>query len=155
MKAASKGFTLIEMMMVVVIIGILAAIAIPSYIDYQRRGALSSPLAELSSGKVRMEQFFMDHRTYNTGKVADDICTIGFKGAKARDFDIDCAITKTGFKLTATGNAGTIVNNFVYTIDETNTKQTTKVHANWTKSVTSRWGALPAPCWVLKKDGSC
>ncbi|MDR0247243.1 MAG: prepilin-type N-terminal cleavage/methylation domain-containing protein, partial [Burkholderiales bacterium] len=59
-----QGFTLIEMMIVVAIIGILAALAVPSYIDHVRRGAIPEGLAGLSNEKVRMEQFFMDNRAY-------------------------------------------------------------------------------------------
>jgi len=60
MKKAHKGFTLIELMIVVAIIGILAAVAIPSYQNYIARSQVSEALNLLSGGKVPMGEYFQD-----------------------------------------------------------------------------------------------
>ncbi|GGK01767.1 type 4 fimbrial biogenesis protein PilE [Pseudomonas matsuisoli] len=62
----SKGFTLIEVMIVVVIIGILASIAYPSYQSYVQRGNRTEGMALLSDAAARQERYFAQTRTYVT-----------------------------------------------------------------------------------------
>lgn len=66
MKYASKGFTLIEVMIVVAIIGILAAIAYPSYDEYVKRGNRTEGQAFLSDVAARQERYFSQNNVYIT-----------------------------------------------------------------------------------------
>ena len=61
-----KGFTLIELMIVVAIIGILAAIAIPQFNNYRRRGQDASAQSALKNLGLAQETFFVDNGTYTT-----------------------------------------------------------------------------------------
>ena len=60
MQKAQQGFTLIELMIVVAIIGILAAIAIPAYQDYTIRAQVSEGLNLASGAKAAVSEYFMD-----------------------------------------------------------------------------------------------
>jgi len=60
MKKMQQGFTLIELMIVVAIIGILAAIAIPAYQDYTIRAQVSEGINLASGAKAAIAEYFMD-----------------------------------------------------------------------------------------------
>lgn len=55
MKKIQQGFTLIELMIVIAIIGILASIAIPAYQDYTNEAAVGACLQEITPGKTQFE----------------------------------------------------------------------------------------------------
>ncbi len=57
MPTTQKGFTLIELMIVVAIVGILAAIALPAYQDYTTRSKMSEPLSVLAAGKASIAEY--------------------------------------------------------------------------------------------------
>ena len=66
MKKVQQGFTLIELMIVVAIIGILAAIAIPAYQDYTIRAQVSEGLNLSAAAKVAVSEYYMDRGTFPT-----------------------------------------------------------------------------------------
>jgi type IV pilus assembly protein PilE len=134
----SQGFTLIELMVVVAIIGILASIAMPAYSRYVQRSKAAEATTALSEWRNRVERFFQDNRTY-TGVCAATAPT----GIKY--FTMTCAETALTYTLTATGQATQGMNGFVFTIDQNNTKTTTAYPGS----------TVPASCWLTKHGGSC
>ncbi len=66
MQKEQQGFTLIELMIVVAIIGILAAIAIPAYQDYTIRAQISEGLTLSAGAKTAVSEYFMDRGVWPT-----------------------------------------------------------------------------------------
>lgn len=65
-KQIQRGFTLIEVMITLLIIGILASIAYPSYVDYVREGRRSEGIALMSNIMNAQERYFIENRQYVT-----------------------------------------------------------------------------------------
>lgn len=140
-----KGFTLVELMIVVVIAGILAAVVVPAYGNYVLRGKLTEASSELSAMRVKLEQYYQDSRTY-AGACTDG--TVAPLPSGTKYFTYACpTLTAAAFTVTATGVEAQGTDDFVYTIDQDNAKQTTDAPADW--------GAMPVNCWITKKGEAC
>ncbi len=141
----SRGFTLIELMIVIGIVAILAAVAIPSYTDYVRRGRITEAISTLAGMRVKMEQYFQDNRTY-VGSCAPG--TIAPLPGPTIHWIYACpGPTLNTYLITATGVVGSTMDGFQYTLDQGNNRVTNiAAPATWPAN---------ANCWVLKKDGTC
>ncbi len=58
-KQLQKGFTLIELMIVIAIVGLLATLAVPRYMDYTKRAKLAEALAALDAAKLPVAEYYM------------------------------------------------------------------------------------------------
>lgn len=134
------GFTLIEVMVVVAVLGILSAIAIPNYSRYVTRGNLVEAGNALAEYRVRMEQFYQDNRTYANGAACGQAVP-----AALNNFAVACVIGAAGQAFTATATGAGITAGFAYTINQANVRATTAIPAHW--------GTLPGDAgtkWVTR-----
>ena len=106
MRKIQQGFTLIELMIVVAIIGILAAVALPAYQDYTVRAKVSEVMLAASSGKVPVAEFFQIYgRLPSTASVSISNQTSKYVSALAWSGTV---ITATAQNLGAAAATGTI-----------------------------------------------
>jgi type IV pilus assembly protein PilE len=130
-------------MIAVGIVAVLAAIALPSYQQYVIRGKLTEATAALAGQRVRMEQYYQDNRTYTGACVAGTVAPL----PTGDYFDYACNINDQTYTITATGKAGSGVDAFTLSLNQSNTRLTVAVPAGWT---------IPAGnCWVQRKNGTC
>ena len=133
-RKAQQGFTLIELMVVVAIIGILASVAMPAYTDYVKRGKAAEATSTLANLRVQIEQYYQDNRTY-----------VGFAcNPTVKYFTYSCTTqTATTYTLNAAGNSAEGMGSFQFTIDQDNAR-------------TSKFDSgTSVNCWATKKGGSC
>lgn len=146
MRLRQSGLTLLEVLIAVVIVGILARLAMPSYQDYVRRGNIPDGLAALSDLRIKMESYYQDYRNYGVAKCADS-STAGwakFQAPASSKFAYKCTLSDAGqgYTLEVAGNADTPVSGHTYTLDAANTRKTTAF----------KGGGVNKSCWLLKGD---
>jgi len=106
MKQLQKGFTLIELMIVVAIIGILAAVAIPAYQDYIGRAQASEPITLLGGGKTPLAEYISDKGVLPTA-ITDVMSTTSGKYTQSLVLTGDATLITLTATMPATGvNAG-------------------------------------------------
>ncbi len=135
-------------MIVVAIIAILASVALPSYLDYVRRGQLPEAQAALSDFRVKMEQYYQDNRNYGAANCANvgppswsaGNGTLTYQGAQF--FTYSCVLSGggQGYTATAAGSSGRAAGHD-YTVDHNNARRTIKF---------KNGGAINKPCWLIK-----
>ena len=95
MKQTNKGFTLIELMIVVAIIGILAGVAYPSYTGYVKKVNRADAIDSLLYEAGRMEEFYMNNDTYTAAAVANAVSSEGL-------YNMSVTVPAGGFSYTLT-----------------------------------------------------
>jgi type IV pilus assembly protein PilA len=109
-KKNEKGFTLIELMIVIAIIGILAAIAIPQFSAYRRRSYNSAAQADLRNAATAQEAYFVDNQTYTTVRTNLTGTAGGFSQSTGVVFTIVNA-DRTNYMMSANHVSGNITYN--------------------------------------------
>jgi type IV pilus assembly protein PilE len=135
-----RGFTLTELIIVIAIIGILAAIAIPAYIGQQKRAARTEAYSNLENLRLLEEQYFAENGryapnpdatwnyngTYGTADNGIEDVLPGFKPGDAASlafsYSLQSSGTGTAFIATATGKSGTRVAGDTFWIDNNNNR---------------------------------
>ena len=113
MKSMQKGFTLIELMIVVAIIAILAAIAIPAYQDYLIRSQVSEGASLSDAAETAVAEFYS-----NTGRLPGNNTSAGLPGATSIKGKYVSQVDATGGVVKATfSDAGGFVANSAITTD--------------------------------------
>lgn len=145
MQRVNNGFSLVELMIVVAIVGILSAIVVPTYQDYVRRSSLQDGLASLSDLRIKLEQFYQSNRNYGDASAATPC---GFDGTtnqvpftSTENFAYTCALSgggNQGYLITATGSGA--AGGHVYTLDHNNARATT----------TFKGASVTKSCWLMK-----
>ncbi len=141
----SRGFTLIELMVTVAIVAILASIALPAYGRYVQRGKIAEATSGLAAMRVSMEQWYQDHRTYQTVPAGGTACGVAVPTSKYFTFTCSAGTPDT-YTLTATGDATNGMSGFSYTVDQANARSSTISASGWSGN---------AACWAIRPDGSC
>lgn len=136
MEMRRNGFTLIELVIVMAVIAILAAIAVPSYSEYVSRSRIAEATGTLGAIRLRMEQAYQDNGNYGVAG-----CAVAM--ANTNYFDFECDLTNDGQGFTATAVGKSAAAGYSFSIDEQGNRRTLAFP-----------NAGEADCW-LAKAGVC
>jgi type IV pilus assembly protein PilE len=131
------GFTLIELMVTVAVIGILSAIALPSYGSYVMRSKIPAGLQTLAAYQARMEQAYQD-----TGSYGSAACTAAIPVVS--NFTLGCTLSAAGQGFTATVVGSGPVAGVSFAVDQDGNRLTL-AHPN---------GIPTQSCWTIR-GGTC
>ncbi len=103
-----RGMTLIEIMIVVVIIGVLAAIVYPSYTDHVLKSHRTAALADMSRIQLQLEKDYTGSTYVNTSVVqtGNNKCKATFCQSDTNRYAITVTVSTTGYTITATAQSG-------------------------------------------------
>lgn len=153
MKQVQKGFTLIELMIVVAIIGILAAVAIPQYQTYIAKSQVSRVMSETGAVRTAVEACILDGRTA-IGDAAGE-CDPGATGSNLVDgasqtsytLPTGTGVPQVSDPLTATATiAATFGNNAALDLDTQTLTWTRAADGSWTCATTVDAKYKPTGC---------
>ena len=153
MSRTQRGFNLIELMVVVAIVAILAAIALPNYTDYVTRGRITEALSGLGDARSKMEQYFQDNRTYAAGCVVSPAVpgATDIQVQALQSFDLTCSnLAANTYTINATGKGN--MAGFTYTINQANVRTSAFSGTGASAGYTA---ASPNTCWAIRKGGVC
>ena len=133
MKSVQKGFTLIELMIVVAIIGILAAVAIPQYKDYVSRSKWAGNVAEVSALKKQVALCMQEEN--NVASECDTAAELQLAGLpQPKNATAAASISGTGAVVSMTFTGTAEVGGYVYAVDGQQDTSGTKFV--WAKAAT-------------------
>ncbi len=133
MKQTQQGFTLIELMIVVAIIGILAAIAIPSYQDYTKRAKVSELVNMMGAAKTSVSEYAISN-----GALPTTPTQAGFNTATSK-YVASIAWASPNLTVTGAGDVSDVTLQLAATFTKTN-------GVKWTCTATAGGKFAPASC---------
>ncbi len=140
---SAGGFSLIELLIALSLVAIIASLAVPSYLEYNRATRLSEAVVTLTAMASRLEQARLDNRRYGSaGRCDIDL-------PQSADFVFDCLSDNGSFLLTASslaGNLGEGAGHYQYSLDHRGQRRTLRFD-----------NKVPAQqsCWLLRTTDQC